>query len=136
MLLGIDFGLKCCGVAITDSSMVNASPLAMVPSDQIMNWLIAYCTSHSIKGIVLGFPLSVDGSDTHITQNVKLFKEALQKEFTSIPIHLQDERHSSQRAAHAIHIAGKKKHGKDKGVVDKVSAAIILQDFLNEQPKN
>lgn len=136
MLLGIDFGLKRCGIAVTDTSMLIASPLEMVPSEQIMHWLVAYCARHHITGIVLGYPLSVDGAVTHITQNVILFKEALQKEFASIPIHLQDERHSSQRAANAIHFAGKKKHGKDKGVVDKVSAAIILQDFLNEQPKN
>jgi len=136
MLLGIDFGLKRCGIAVTDTNMVIASPLETVPSEQIIHWLNTYCARHHITGIVLGYPLSIDGSDTHITQNVLFFKEALHHEFASIPIYLQDERYSSQRAANAIHLAGKKKHAKDKGTVDMVSAAIILQDFLNEQQKN
>ena len=105
----------------------------MIPSDQIMDWIKAFHTKHSLKGIVLGFPLSVNGEYTHITENVLLFKAALEKEIAELPVYLQDERYSSQRASEAIHHLGKKKHGKNKGIVDKVSAAIILQDYLNER---
>ena len=133
MLIGVDFGLKRTGVAVTDSSMIIASPLDMIPSDQIMDWIKAFHTKHSLTGIVLGFPLSMNGEYTHITENVLLFKAALEKEIADLPVYLQDERHSSQRASEAIHHLGKKKHGKNKGIVDKVSAAIILQDYLNER---
>jgi putative Holliday junction resolvase len=133
MLIGVDFGLKRTGVAVTDSSMIIASPLEMIPSDQIMEWIKAFHTKHSLQGIVLGFPLSVNGDYTHVTENVLLFKSALEKEIIGLPVYLQDERHSSQRASEAIHHLGKKKHGKNKGIVDKVSAAIILQDYLNER---
>lgn len=133
MLIGVDFGLKRTGLAVTDSSMIIASPLDMIPSDQIMNWIKSFHAKNKLKGIVLGYPLSVNGDPTHITENVLLFKEALEKELGDVPVYLQDERHSSQRASEAIHYFGKKKHGKDKAVVDKVSAAIILQDYLNER---
>lgn len=136
MLVGIDFGLKRTGVAVTDSAMIIASPKEMIPTDQIMDWLKNFCASASVQGIVLGFPLKLNGEDAHITQNVLLFKEALEKELPGIQIHLQDERYSSSRAANAVHTMGKKKHTKNKGIIDKVSAAIILQDYLNERLNN
>ncbi len=133
MLIGIDFGLKRTGIAITDSLMLIASPLLMVPSEDLMSWIKAYHLKNKLSGVVLGFPLSVDGTYTHLTENVLLLKSAIEKELSEITVYLQDERHSSQRAAEAIHHFGKKKHGKNKGIVDKVSAAIILQDYLNER---
>jgi putative Holliday junction resolvase len=133
ILLGIDFGLKRTGIAVTDSLMIIASPLLMVPSEDLMTWIKAYHLKNKLTAMVLGFPLSVDGTYTHLTENVLLLKSALEKEFVEVPVYLQDERHSSQRASQAIHQLGKKKHGKDKGIVDKVSAAIILQDYLNER---
>jgi putative Holliday junction resolvase len=133
ILLGIDFGLKRTGIAVTDSLMIIASPLLMVPSEDLMTWIKAYHLKNKLTAMVLGFPLSVDGTYTHLTENVLLLKSALEKEFVDVPVYLQDERHSSQRASQAIHQLGKKKHGKDKGIVDKVSAAIILQDYLNER---
>jgi putative Holliday junction resolvase len=133
ILLGIDFVLKRTGIAVTDSLMIIASPLLMVPSEDLMTWIKAYHIKNKLTAMVLGFPLSVDGTYTHLTENVLLLKSALEKEFVDVPVYLQDERHSSQRASQAIHQLGKKKHGKDKGIVDKVSAAIILQDYLNER---
>ncbi len=132
MLLAIDFGLKRCGIAVTDAEQIIASPLTMIPSEKLMSWLEQYILQNSLQGIVLGFPLSMNGEPTHITANVLLLKKALESAFTHVPIHLQDERFSSKRAAEAIHLVGKKKQGRDKGTVDKVSAAIILQDYLNE----
>lgn len=133
MLIGIDFGLKRTGIAITDSLMLIASPLLMVPSEDLMSWIKAYHLKNKLSGVVLGFPLSVDGTYTHLTENVLLLKSAIEIELSDIPVYLQDERHTSQRAAAVIHHFGKKKHGKNKGIVDKVSAAIILQDYLNER---
>ena len=71
----------------------------------------------------------MDGSDTHITENVRLFKTALEKEF-SLPVMLQDERMSSSRAMQAIHQGGKAKQKKNKGLVDTISATLILQDYM------
>jgi putative Holliday junction resolvase len=133
VLIGIDFGLKRTGIAVTDTLQLIASPLEMIPTENLMGWLRSYVTSHHVAGMVIGFPISLSGEDTHITQNVRWFKEDLEKELPHIPVYLQDERHSSQRAAQTIHQVGKKKHGRNKGIIDKVSAAIILQDYLNER---
>ncbi len=133
MYIGIDFGLKRCGIAVTDTESIIASPLQMVPSEKLLSWLKEFAAKHSIAGFVLGYPLNLDGSKTHVSDNVTLLKEVIEKEFSAIPVYLQDERYSSKRASEAIYMAGKKKDLKNKALVDTVSAAIILQDFLNSR---
>jgi putative Holliday junction resolvase len=72
----------------------------------------------------------LDGSDSHITENVRILKSELEKNFSTISVVLQDERYSSAESMKVVHKAGKKKQQKDKGLIDKISAAIILQDYL------
>ena len=127
--IGIDFGLKRTGLAITDDLGLIASPLVAVPSEKLMSFLIGLIPKEKIKLIVLGYPTSMDGSDTHITENVRLFKVALEKQF-ALPVRLQDERMSSSRAMQAIHQGGKAKQMKNKGLVDTISATLILQDYM------
>ena len=127
--IGIDFGLKRTGIAITDDSGIIASPLIAIASEKLMAFLIDLIPNQKIKVIVLGFPTSLDGTDTHITENVRLLKEALEKQF-NLPVELQDERMSSSRAMQAIHQGGKAKQKKNKGLVDTISATLILQDYM------
>jgi len=127
--IGIDFGLKRTGIAITDDSGIIASPLIAIASEKLMAFLIDLIPKQKIKVIVLGFPTSLDGTDTHITENVRLLKEALEKQF-NLPVELQDERMSSSRAMQAIHQGGKAKQMKNKGLVDTISATLILQDYM------
>lgn len=134
-VLGIDFGLKRTGLAITDDLKIIASPLEMIPSEKLMVRLKELIAKNQIEGIVLGYPLSLDGTDTHITQNVRYLKEILEKEFPTLSIQLQNEQFSSKRAMEAIFVMGKKKDLKNKGTVDKVSAAILLQDYLDSLEK-
>ena len=127
--IGIDFGLKRTGIAITDDSGIIASPLIAIASEKLMAFLIDLIPKQKIKVIVLGYPTSMDGTDTHITENVRLLKEALEKQF-NLPVELQDERMSSSRAMQAIHQGGKSKQKKNKGLVDTISATLILQDYM------
>lgn len=128
--LAIDFGLKRTGLAITDDSKIIASPLAAVESNKLMEYLIKQVSIQNITKIILGFPLRLDGSDSHITENVRLLKTVLEKQFPEVEVILQDERYSSSRAQQTVHFAGKKKQHKDKGLIDKLSATIILQEYL------
>lgn len=96
-----------------------------------MDRILALVQEESITEIVLGYPTSLDGSPTHITPNVLLLQEALIKTLGQVKVHLQNEQFSSQRAQQAIYLGGKKKQLKSKELIDKVSAAIILQDFLS-----
>jgi len=132
-IVAIDFGLKRTGLAMTDDNAIIASPLTTVDSGSLMEFLIQLTSKESISTMVLGFPTRLDGSDTHITENVRLLKGVLEKQFPVIKIDLQDERFSSSRAMETIHMAGKKKQMKEKSLVDKLAATLILQDYLSQQ---
>ncbi len=130
-ILSIDFGLKRCGLAITDELRIIATPLDTVDSKELMNVLIRLVEKDNIDIIVLGEPKRMDGSDSHVTQNVYLLKEALEKQFPNVKIDLHDERFTSKMALDAMIQGGmKKKDRQQKGMIDKVSAAIILQEYI------
>ena|SRR5690606_33950940 len=130
-VIAIDFGLKRTGLAITDESKLFAFGLETVESNKLMDYLISLFKKERIETIVLGEPKRLDGSDAHVTQNVYLLKEALEKQFVGVPVVLQDERFTSKMAFDAMLAGGlKKKQRQDKGMIDKVSATIILQEYL------
>lgn len=131
--LAIDFGLKRTGLAISDDLNMFAFGLDTVASTQLMTNLKELVMRENVTTMVLGLPKRLDNSDAHITQNVYLLKEALEKEFPLIRIELIDERFTSKMASQAMHTAGAtKKQKKQKELVDKVSATIILQSFLSQ----
>lgn len=130
-IIAIDFGLKRTGLAITDELKIIAFGLETVESKKLMDYLITLFQKEKIEKIVLGEPKRLDGSDAHITQNVYLLKGALEKQFPGIPVMLHDERFTSKMAVEAMIAGGmKKKQRRDKAMIDKVSATIILQEFL------
>lgn len=132
VVLCIDFGLKRCGLAISDPNRIIASPLQTIESIQLENWLDQAIPKRQIVEIVLGFPTRLDGSDSHVTENVRILKTVLEKKFPAIPIHLFDERFSSKMASEAIYQMGHKKKKHDKSLVDQVAAAMILQEYLGQ----
>lgn len=132
IVLCIDFGLKRCGLAISDPNRIIASPLQTIESIQLENWLDQAIPKRQIVEIVLGFPTRLDGSDSHVTENVRILKTVLEKKFPAIPIHLFDERFSSKMASEAIYQMGHKKKKHDKSLVDQVAAAMILQEYLGQ----
>jgi putative Holliday junction resolvase len=89
--------------------------------------------SKNIREIVVGFPTRMDGSDSDITQNVRLLKEAIEKNFNGIQVYFQDERFTSKIASQTISKIGTNKQKKNKNLIDQVSATVILQDFLNRK---
>jgi putative Holliday junction resolvase len=128
--IGIDFGLKRTGIAITDDLKIIASPLDVIDSNKLMSYLIDLTSKNQVSQMVLGYPTRIDGSDSHITENVRLLKLELEKTFPNINIVLQDERFSSVESRRVVYAIGKKKQQKEKGLIDKISAAIILQEYL------
>lgn len=130
--LAIDFGLKRTGLAITDSSNIIASPLETVDSVDLMNRLKELISQLDIDVLVLGEPKNLNSTETHISANVKLLEEALKKEFPGLEVVLIDERFTSTMALQAMIAAGStKKQRREKGAIDRVSAAIILQSYLD-----
>jgi putative Holliday junction resolvase len=131
-IIALDFGLKRTGVAITDDLSIIASPLETVVSSQLSSYLSELVKNANVTTIVIGEPKRLNGSDSHITQNVYLLKEVLQNQFPDIKVCLYDERFTSKLASQAILASGlKKEKRKDKALIDKVSAAILLQSYLD-----
>tara|TARA_B100000767_G_C19772731_1_gene540927 strand:- start:838 stop:1248 length:411 start_codon:yes stop_codon:yes gene_type:complete len=129
--IGIDFGLKRTGISISDELGIIATPLKTVSSSELMKFLKELVHSENIMTMVLGYPLGLNGADTDITQNVRYLKTALEKEFTLLKITLFDERMTSKIAQKALIQGASKKKRKQKGLIDQMSATIILQDYLN-----
>ena len=133
-IVALDFGLKRTGIAMTDELQIIASPLTTVDSAELMVFLKDLVLKNKVDTIVLGEPKRLNNEDTHITQNVYLLKEALEKEFPVQKIELVDERFTSKIAMQSMIDSGmKKKQRQEKGTVDRISAAIILQSYMNQR---
>ncbi len=129
--VGIDFGLKRTGFAITDDLGIIATPLETVDSVKLEEFLEMLVQKEKVECIVIGFPLALDGSDTDITHNVRILHQHLKAKYPDIQLVLYDERMTSTIAKKTmIQIAGKKQR-REKGHIDKISAGILLQDYLN-----
>ncbi len=130
-ILAIDFGLKRTGIAITDEANIIASPLTTVDSKDLMTFLKETVVKSKVGTIVLGEPKRLNNEDSHITENVRLLKTALEKEFPAQKIVLMDERFTSKMAFQSMIDSGmKKKQRQEKGTVDMISAALILQSYM------
>ncbi len=135
-ILAIDFGLKRTGLALSDELQMFAFGLKTIDSKTLMDELKSLVLKEKIVEIVIGEPKRLDASDSHITQNVRLLKEAVQKNFPGVIVNLLDERFTSKMASAVIAQSGlKKKDREQKGLIDTVSAAIILQDYLQTRVK-
>ncbi|MDF3027546.1 MAG: Holliday junction resolvase [Fluviicola sp.] len=135
-ILAIDFGLKRTGLAISDELQMFAFGLKTIESRTLMDELKILVEKEKIVEVVIGEPKRLDASDSHITQNVRLLKEAVQKNFPEVSVNLLDERFTSKMASAVIAQSGlKKKDREQKGLIDMVSAAIILQDYLQTRIK-
>jgi putative Holliday junction resolvase len=130
-ILAIDYGLKRTGIAVTDPLKIIATALTTVESPKLIQFLKDYFKKEEVELIVLGEPKNWDESDTHATPLVKKLVEKLKKEFPAMPLKLVDERYTSKMASNAIIEMGiKKKDRRDKSLVDKVAATIILQEYM------
>jgi putative Holliday junction resolvase len=130
-ILAIDYGSARCGLALTDELKMIASPLDTVPADRILDELKKVMSSHKIERLVVGVARRLDGSSSSTTELIERFIENLKKTFPETPVSQVNEMFTSQMAAHAISQSGKKKRDREKkGNLDKVSAAIILQTYL------
>lgn len=131
-LLAIDYGRKRTGLAVTDPLRIIATPLETVPSHQLLEYLKKYCASEPVDAFVIGMPKTLKNEDSEIAPQVRQFIIKLREAFPEKPVHEADERFTSSMAQQAMLAGGmKKKDRQDKSNVDKISATIILQSFMN-----
>lgn len=134
-IMAIDFGTKRVGLAVTDPLKIIASPLDTIHSKDVISFLEAYFSKEEVEAVVCGYPTNEEGEATDATRHVQAFINLFKKKFPNMPLHLQDESFSSQIALQSMIAAGsRRKHRMKKaGNIDKVSAAVILQQYLEEQ---
>lgn len=130
-IIAIDYGLKRTGLAWTDPLQIIASGLETVPTKDLMATLKDLIAKNPVEGILLGWPTRLDGSDTHSTEAVRKFHKQLDKTFTSLWVKLWEEQFTSKMAVQALVQSGmSKKKRRVKGMVDRMSATLILQEYL------
>ena len=134
-ILAIDLGTKRTGLAVTDSLKMLANPLETIETSTLLDYLKIYCGKEDVDTLVLGYPTRLNGQANEMTPKVITMKDRLSKAFPDKKIELVDERFTSKMALQSmISMGSKKKDRKEKaGNLDKVSAAIILQSYLERQ---
>ncbi len=135
-IVGIDYGRKRVGVAVSDPLGIFASGLETVPAASIIEYLKNYTQKESISLFVVGYPMNLNNKPSEAAKYVDQFLNLLRKHFSQIPVILEDERFTSQLAFRAMIDGGvKKMDRREKGTVDKISAAIILQTYLDRKDR-
>ena len=131
-LMGIDYGRRRTGLAVSDPLRIFATALDTVDSAKLIDYLKNYTQKETIERFVVGYPVNMDGSPSEAQADVDAFLKVLAKAFPLIPVSLEDERFTSV-LAHRAMIDGcmKASARRDKASVDRISAAIILQSYMD-----
>lgn len=130
-ILALDFGLKRTGIAVTDPLQIAAHSLTTISTDQLRPWLSHYLRQEPVVKLVLGDPSAGVSEDHELMRGLRMFYQWLKDSFPRLEVAWQDEMLTSRRAGEVIRLVGiKKKKRQEKGLVDRVSAVIILQQYL------
>lgn len=133
-IIAIDYGGKRSGLAWTDPLQIIATALETVATGDLLARLKQLVAKEEVEGFLLGLPARLDGSDTHMSQPVREFRKKLEKTFPGLPVTFWDEQFTSRMAGQALIEAGvSKKKRRQKGILDRVSATLILQEYLASQ---
>tara|TARA_R110000850_G_scaffold118957_2_gene236072 strand:+ start:228 stop:638 length:411 start_codon:yes stop_codon:yes gene_type:complete len=133
-IVALDIGGKRTGIAETDPLQIIASPRETIPTGELIPFLTRIFKEEPYETIVVGDPQNLDGGDSHNSELVRKLTEKLRVTFPTMKVMLQDERFTSKMAMQSLIDSGiKKMKRREKGEIDKVSAAIILQSFLAGQ---
>lgn len=131
-ILGIDYGRKRIGIAVTDPLKMFASPLTTLDNDsKFWDNFEAILAEYKVGTIVLGYPLKESGDKADLSDTVERFGEKIKRKY-NIPVELVDERYSSQIAfENMVKSITSKRKRQDKSLIDRNAAAVILKDYLD-----
>lgn len=132
-IIAIDYGFKRTGIAVTDPMQIIANGLTTIHTKELFDFLKEYLASEDVECIVFGYPTRDDGSDSEPVPQIKGAMRKCKKLFPEICVDSIDESYTSIMAFQAMIDGGvKKMKRRDKGLVDKVSATIILQSYMDK----
>lgn len=130
--MAIDYGTKRIGIAITDPLKIFASPLETVKSMEFESFLENYLKKEDVESFVVGYPVQMNNTPSDSVKHINPFIKRLKTKYPDKQVHLVDERFTSRMAMRTMIEGGvKKKDRQDKSLVDRISASIILQSFLD-----
>ena len=132
-LLAIDYGRKRCGLAVTDILQITPGGLATVRTYELIDYLKNYIAKEPVERFIIGLPMNLNGKESESMTYLRPFLKQLEKAIPNIPVTMVDERFTSTLAQRTIIEAGigKQRRREDKGLVDEVSAVIILQTYMS-----
>ncbi len=133
-ILSIDYGKKRTGIAVSDQLQIIANGLTTVETSKIFDFLSEYLQKEDVSCIVVGLPKQMNNEPSENMKRVEPFVNRLKKLYPQIPVEYWDERFSSKMAEQTMRDAGlKKKDRQNKELVDEISAAIILQGYMESR---
>lgn len=133
-IMAFDYGTKRIGIAVTDPMQLIATALTTIHPEDIWRFLAEYTQKEEVETFVVGKPLQMDGTASQSAQHIVGFMRKLKKTYPSIPIVEIDERFTSKLASQAIAQSGMGKNKRrEKGLVDAISATIILQSYMDSK---
>ena len=134
-ILSIDYGRKRTGLAVTDPLQIIANGLTTVPTPELEKWMMSYIPKEGVERVLVGMPRRMSGEMSESWQYIEPFLNRLHKLLPELPIELVDERFTSKLATQTILQSGmgKQRRREDKGMIDEVSATIILQQWMDNR---
>jgi len=133
-IIGIDYGKKRVGLAVTDPLKIFASPLLTVNTQEFDSFIDEYIKKEQVDGFVVGYAVQMNNTPSESVKYIEPFIKKLKKRFPEKPVYLEDERFTSKIALKTMIDGGvKKTKRQDKKVLDKISASIILQSWLDKK---
>jgi putative Holliday junction resolvase len=127
-VLGIDFGTKRTGIAVTDPLKITVNPLVTLATEEVVDYLTEYFSREKVEEIVCGYP---GDENKQTVRALHQFVQKLNEAFPGVPVKYHDEHNTSRKAAEVIFRSGlPRKKRQEKALIDKVSAVLILQDYL------
>ena len=133
-ILAIDYGLKRTGLAVSDPLRIIAGALDTVATHTLMDYLKQYLSKNDVSTIVVGQPKQTNGEMSESWRAIEPFVSRLRKEFPKVEVVLYDERFTSVLAHRTMLESGIGRMARrDKALVDKISATIILQSYMDSR---
>ena len=137
-IVAFDYGQKRTGIAVTDPLRIIASALITVETPKLFDFIAEYLSKEKVDCFVVGFPVQYNNTvPSHSIPMIEKFIEKLKLSYPNIPVETEDEHFSSRQAMQAMIDGGlKKMQRRDKAMIDKVSASIILHNYLERNSKS
>ena len=133
-ILAIDYGEKRTGIAVTDQMQIIASGLTTIPSATALNFLKDYFAKEKVEAVLIGDPKQMNGEPSQSADAINAFTQKFTEQFPDMKVVRVDERFTSKMAFQTMISSGlKKKQRQNKGLIDEISATIMLQDYLSRK---